>query len=193
MYYVPVTDSYYRLSPTYVPVYKSIAVDESNSKLDQVQKELANLRDELRDLRLEKDSCRLCSASRHSIDSDETCSICYSRSYSRPKEEIYQPQPRRSSSASPIHYCSICQDYVIDRPYPPPPSPPQSPSFSIKKPKKKVQYNDKLSEYLSRQIDVERLHPRYIPEERPVWIPTAYKHDYPHRRWITRQSNFSQP
>ena len=175
MYYVPVTDNYYRIPSSYIPV------DDTNSKLNKVQKELAELREELNDLRLEKETCRLCSPPTRTIQCDETCSICYSR----PREE-YSP----SRKPSPVHYCSICHDYVIDQTYPPPPL---SPPSHKKKTKKKVEYDDKLSEYLSRQIDLQRLQPRYIPEERPVWIPTAYKHDYPHRRWATRESKFSEP
>jgi hypothetical protein len=163
MYYVPVTANYWRLPVNYVPVYSTlinrIATEDSNAKLNNdltnVQKQLAELREELYDLRLEKETCRLCSAT---IQCDEDCLICYPRI--RDREENY------SRATSPVHYCSICQDYVIDQ---------------------------ELSEYLSRQLDLHRLRHRYIPEPRPVWIPTAYKHDYPHRRWATRQSHFSEP
>lgn len=191
MFYVPVTESYYRLSPTYIPV-SNTRTDDSNAKLTEVQKELAVLREELKDLRSEKESCRICSASRQAYESDDTCSICYERLRSRPREENYSRRPLSPSPSSSVHYCSICQDYVIDQLYPPPLS--SSPSHAHrKKPKKHVEYNDGLPEYLSRQIDLQRLHPRYVPNERSVWIPTAYKHDYPHRRWATRQSHFSEP
>jgi hypothetical protein len=205
MFYVPVTDTYCRLPITYVPVYSTTidrtSNENSSSKLNydvsKVKRELEELREELDDLRLEKescrlcspktriircdDTCRLCSPTTRSIQCDETCSICYPRI--REREETY------SRSPSPVHYCSICRDYVID----------ETVSRSSPRPyktiiKKKDDVNeDKLSEYLSRQLDLERLRPRYIPEERPIWIPTAYKHDYPHRRWATRHANFSEP
>jgi hypothetical protein len=191
IFYVPVTDSYYRVSPTYVPVYSTltnrILVEDSNYKLNndvnKVQKELSELRKELNDLRFEKETCRLCTPSRRSIQCDDTCTICYPRIRIREKEENYSRPP------SPVHYCSICDDYVIDE-ICPPPSP--RPYKRITKKKNEIE-EDKLSEYLSRQIDLQRLRHRYIPQERPVWIPTAYKHDYPNRRWVTRQSNFSEP
>jgi len=185
---VPVTDSYYRVSPTYVPVYPTltnrILIEDSNYKLNndlnKVQKELSELREELNDLRSEKETCRLCTPS---IQCDDTCTICYPRIRVREREENYSRPP------SPVHYCSICNDYVIDETRPPP-SP--RPYKRIKKKKNEIE-EDKLSEYLSRQLDLQRLRHRYIPQERPVWIPTAYKHDYPNRRWVTRQSNFSEP
>jgi hypothetical protein len=193
MFYVPVTDNYYRLpaTNTYIPVYSTstdrISSEDTNSKLNndlsRVKRELADLREELRDLRLEKETCRICSSSIRSIECDETCSICYPRIRRREREENY------SRTSSPIHYCSICHDYVIDEEYPP--SSPRSYTTTTKK--RNPIEEDKLSEYLSRQIDLQRLRHRYIPEERPVWIPTAYKNDYPNRRWITRQSHFSEP
>ncbi|UJR32311.1 hypothetical protein I4U23_019775 [Adineta vaga] len=191
MYYVPVTDSYWRSPVSYVPIYSTAAttnrilVEDSNARLNndltRVQRELADLREELQDLRLEKETCRLCSSTVDSSQCDVDCSICYSRtrrpSYSRP--------------VSPVHYCSICHDYVVDQISI---SPSPSPRPTSRRPPKKVAYEeDKLSEYLSRQLDLQRLRQRRIPEERPVWIPTAYKHDYPHRRWATRQSYFSEP
>jgi hypothetical protein len=189
MFYVPVTDNYYRLPPTnaYIPVYSTsvnrISSEDTNSKLNndlsRVQRELADLREELKDLRLEKETCRICSASIRSIECDETCSICYPRIRHREIEENY------SRTSSPVHYCSICHDYVIDQDYPPSCTPPTKKRNAIE--------DDKLSEYLSRQLDLQRLRYRYIPEERPVWIPTAYKNDYPNRRWVTRHSNFSEP
>lgn len=179
MYYVPVTDNYYKLPTAYVPVYTSSIDrrlnDDHNDRLkndlNRVQRDLASLRNELNDLRLENRSCRICSVSIPKIECDETCSICYPRTstYSRP--------------SSPVHYCSICHDYVVDREYPP-----------LRTTRRySVEENDKLSEYLSRQLDQQRLRLRYIPQERPIWIPTAYKHDYPYRRWTTRYSNFSEP
>ncbi len=187
MFYVPVTANYWRLPVNYFPVYSTltnrIATEDSNVKLNNdltnVQKQLAELREELYDLRLEKDTCRLCSATIQSNQCDEDCSICYPRI----REENY------SRATSPVHYCSICHDYVIDQEYPPP-SPRSYRTVTKKKPHI---VEDKLSEYLSRQLDLHRLRHRYIPEPRPVWIPTAYKHDYPHRRWATRQSHFSEP
>ncbi|CAF1226696.1 unnamed protein product [Adineta ricciae] len=190
MYYVPVTDTYYRVPVSHVPIYPTVTttrllVDDSNAKLNndltRVQKELADLREELADLRLEKDiTCRLCSSRIESTPCDLDCIICY-------------PPTRRlsySRSPSPVHYCSICHDYVTDETYVSPPS--LRPSST--RPKKKLRYEeDRLSEYLSRQLDLQRLRGRPIPEELPVWIPTAYKQDYPHRRWATRQSYFSEP
>ncbi|CAF1172678.1 unnamed protein product [Rotaria sordida] len=193
MFYVPVTDSYLRLPVTCVPVY-STSVDRTlseNSKLNndlfQVKKELAELRDELSDLRLEKETCPICSSklsTTRSIQCDENCSVCYPRIRNREKEENY------FRTSSPVHYCSICDDYVIDEAFPPP-SP--RPYKRITRTKKQTEEQDKLSEYLSRQLEIQRLRQRYIPEQRPVWIPTAYKRDYPHRRWVTRQSHLSEP
>lgn len=192
MYYVPVTDNYYRLPTAYIPVYTtSTNVNSSedtkfklNNDLSRVKRDLADLREELNDLRLEKETCRLCSLPRRSIECDETCTICYPRTRLREREEKY------SRPSSPIHYCTICHDYVVDEEYPP--LSPRS-TKKITKTTYEVEEEDRLSEYLSRQLDLQRLRYRYIPEERPIWIPTAYKHDYPHRRWVTRQSNFSEP
>ncbi len=191
MFYVPVTENYYRLPTAYIPVYSTstarLLSEDSNFKLNndlsRVQKELSELREELNDLRLEKETCRICSSRRRSIQCDEYCSICNPRIRIQEREENYSRTP------SPVHYCSICHDYVIDQAYPPP-SP--RPYRSIIKKKDEVE-EDKLSEYLSRQLDLQRLCHRYIPQERPIWIPTAYKHDYPHRRWITRNSKLSEP
>lgn len=191
MYYVPATDTYCRLPASYVPVYSTpvtrISWDDSNVKLTndltRVQSELAELRQELNGLRLEKETCRLCSSTIQSYQCDTDCSICYP--CIREREENY------SRASSPVHYCSICHDYVIDQEYPPL-SPSPRPYSRIAK-KKPEYYDDKLSEYLYRQLELQRLRHRYIPEERPIWIPTAYKHDYPYRRWVTRQSYLSEP
>jgi hypothetical protein len=189
MFYVPVTDNYHRLPTSYIPVY-STSIDRDtnfklNNDLNEVQKELAYLREELNDLRSEKETCLICSSRRRSIPCDENCSICYPHTRRiREREENY------SRTSSPVHYCSICHDYVVDQEYPPP-SPRSYKRLTRKK--HETEYEDKLSEYLSRQLDLQRLHPRYIPEEKPIWIPTAYKNDYPHRRWMSRQSNFSEP
>lgn len=199
MYYVPVTTtnttSCYRSPTGYIPVYTTSCESSNsyvlNNDLSRVKKELAEIREELSDLRFEKQTCRLCSSASASASSkrtkscDETCSICYPRKYER-EENYYR-------SSSPIHYCSICHDYVIDQEYPPPPpvSPCSSRKYSVQ-----IDYTekeDKLSEYLSRQLDLQRLRQRYIPQQRPVWIPTAYKHDYPNRRWATRHAHFSEP
>lgn len=193
MYYVPVTNTYYELPTTgYIPVYSTstsrLFTEDSSSKLNndlsKVKRELAELRDELSDLRLEKEICRLClsSSSKRTIECDESCSICYP--CIREREENY------SRVSSPIHYCSICHDYVIDQEYPPP-SPCSYRRITTKT--IEIEKEDKLSEYLSRQLDLQRLRQRYIPEERPIWIPTAYKHDYPNRRWVTRHAHFSEP
>lgn len=181
MYYVPVTDNHYRLPTVYVPIY-STATDQSsrggtNEKLkddlSRVRRDLASLRGELNDLRLENEACRICSPATRSILCDETCSICYPRPRPQERKESY------SRSSSPVHYCSICQDYVIGQEYPP--LSPRSTRSSSKN-GYTIEKNDRLSAY---ELD------RYIPETRPVWIPTAYKQDYPHRRWTTRQSYFS--
>jgi len=193
MFYVPVTDNYYRLPTTYIPVYststnKLLSEDSNwklNNELSKVQKELTELREELNNLRFEKETCPICSPSIRSIQCDDTCSICYPRTRIREIEENY------SRISSPVHYCSICDDYVIDENVPPPPPSPRRYKRITKK-KNEIE-EDKLSEYLSRQLELQRLRHRYIPEERPVWIPTAYKHDYPHRRWVTRHSNLSEP
>ncbi|CAF2529492.1 unnamed protein product [Rotaria sp. Silwood2] len=194
MFYVPVTDSYVRLPVTYVPVY-STSIDRTlseysssrlNNDLSEVKKELAELREELSDLRLEKETCPICSSTvstTRSVQCDENCSICYPRIRSREREENY------FRTSSPVHYCSICHDYVIDEAFPSPSPRPYTRTIKTKK----VEEQDKLSEYLSRQLEMQRLRQRYIPEQRPVWIPTAYKQGYPHRRWVTRQSNFSEP
>ena len=197
MYYAPVTDSYYPLPVTYVPVYPTLierrtpeyVPRRSNDDLSRVQKELEDLREELNDLRLEKSSCSICSSTSRASRAAEDCSICSSRYRISPVQETYSRPP------SPVHYCSICDDYVIDSPYPPPPP---SPRVSISSPRlyraapKRVS-DDRSSEYLSRQVDLQGLRHRYVPETRPVWIPTAYKHGYPHRRWATRHSRFSEP
>lgn len=202
MYYVPVTESYVKLPVSYVPLYSTTIdrtyVESTTAKLSndlsQVKKELADIRGELTGIRLEKEKCPICLV--HSIEAttqpnrcDETCSICYPRVHHHKLEETY------SRPLSPVHYCPICSDYVIDQDYPPP-SP--SPSPRLHRRTSRVKYEcepevDKLSEYLSRQLDLHRLRHRYIPQQRPVWIPTAYKQDYPHRRWATRDSNFSEP
>lgn len=185
MYYVPVTDNYYKLPTVYIPVYscstdhqiKDNRCENLKDDLSRVQRDLANIREDLNDLRWENRCCRICSVSTRTVVCDETCSICYPCT-----QTCYRP-------SSPVHYCSICHDYVIDRDYPPPKSTP-----SPRTPRKCViQEDDKLSEYLCRQLDLQRLRQRYIPQERPIWIPTAYKHDYPHRRWAIRHSNFSEP
>lgn len=188
MYYVPVTDNYYSLPTAYIPVYTTEndrrVIDDPNTRLkdelNRVQRDLTNLREELSDLRLENRSCRICSSSNRTNLCDETCLICYPRIRLREQEENY------SRSSSPVHYCSICHDYVIAREYPPPPSPQLTRRYVIEE-------SDKLSEYLSRQMDLRRLRQGYIPKEKPIWIPTAYKHDYPNRRWVTRHSNYSEP
>ncbi|CAF3338076.1 unnamed protein product [Rotaria socialis] len=199
MYYVPVTQSYASLPVTYVPVY-STTINRAANDLSEVKRELADLRGELSNLRLEKETCpicsstssitrtihcdetcRLCAPTTQVIECDGTCSICYPRVPSRERIVTY------SRSPSPVHYCSLCDDYVIDQAYPPPSPRPH------KRIVKKVKQQDKLSEYLSRQLDLHRLQHRYIPEQRPVWIPTAYKHDYPHRRWVTRESRLAEP
>ena len=189
MFYVPATDNYYRLpvTNTYIPVYTTslsrTSSDDTSTKfsndLSRVRNELADLREELRDLRLEKETCRICSGSTRTIICDTTCTICYPPIRYREIETSY------TRPSSPVHYCSICHDYVIERQYPPTYTPPITKKNSVE--------NDKLSEYLSRQLDLQRLNYRYIPEERPVWIPTAYKNDYSHRRWVTRNAKFSEP
>jgi hypothetical protein len=195
MYRTPVTDNYDKLPVTYIPVY-STSLNRTSSEhsgynyndLSKIQRELAELREEVKDLRLAKASCRICSgAPTRSSRCGDDCSICYprTRSRSRQREENY------SRPSSPAHYCSICHDYVIDQEFPP-----ASTSFSYRrdnKKKREIEDEDKLPEYLSRQLDMQHLHPRYIPEERPTWIPTAYKQDYPHRRWATRSAHFSDP
>ncbi|CAF1052786.1 unnamed protein product [Rotaria sp. Silwood1] len=194
MFYVPATDSYLRLPVSYVPVY-STTLDQtlsenSNLKLNndiyQVKKELAELREELSDLRLEKETCPICSSTvstKRPIQCDESCTICYPRIRNQERDDNY------FRTSSPIHYCSICHDYVIDETYSRiSPRPSQRTTKT-----KKIEEQDKLSEYLSRQLEIQRLRQSYIPEQRPVWIPTAYKQDYPHRRWVTRQLHFSEP
>ena len=196
MFYMPVNDDYDRLPVTYIPVYSTsinrTSNEHSNSRvnndLTKVQKELAEIREELNDLRLEKAACPICSptsSTTRSIQCGDDCSICYPRTRIRQREENY------SRASSPVHYCSICQDYVVDQEFPPP-STSRPYTRAIKK-KSEIADKDKLSEYLSRQLDLQQLHPRYIPEHRPIWIPTAYKHDYPNRRWATRSSHFSEP
>lgn len=192
MYYVPVTEPYYRLPvSTYVPLYSTvlehkpieIVPSHVNENLTRVQRELADLREELHDLRLEQSECSICTARARTFSAAEECSICSARV----RRRSVTPEPVKRT-LSPIHYCSICDDYVIDSPYPPP-----LPITSRSSSARRVPSNDKLSEYLSRQIDLQRLRQRQIPETRPVWIPTAYKHNYPHRRWATRHAHFSEP
>lgn len=186
MYYVPVTDNYYKLPTAYVPVYTTVVerrVSEDpherlKDDLHRMQRDLTDLREELDDLRLENRSCRICSSSARTNLCDVSCTICYPRT----QLETY------SRSLSPAHYCSICHDYVIEQEYPPPSSP--SPRLTRRY---VIEENDKLSEYLARQMDLRRLRQSYIPSQKPIWIPTAYKHDYPNRRWVTRHSNFSEP
>ena len=193
MYYVPVTEKYWSLPVAYVPYHSTpvdrLSFEESTSKLNddlsQVKGEIDELRGELSDLRLEKDICPRCFAylsTRRRIRCDEDCRLCYprSRSCSREREVTYRRIP------SPIHYCSICRDYVIDDIHPPP-------TLSRHKSITKKLQEDKLSEYLSRQLELQRIRDRYTPKERPTWIPTAYKNDYPYRRWLTRSSYFSEP
>ncbi len=203
MFYVPATDSFYRVPVTYVPVYPTtISIEDSSSKVNndisKVKRELAELRDELDDLRFEKETCRLCSPTTRTVRCDDTCRLCSTASRSIQCDDvtcticyprIQKREENYSRSPSPVHYCSICDDYVIDETYPLP-----SPRPYKRITKKKNDFEeDKLSEYLSRQLDLQRLRQRYIPEQRPVWIPTAYKHDYPYRRWVTRHSTFSEP
>ena len=186
MYYVPATTNFWQPPVTYVPVY-STAADRTytdtakvNEDLSRVRKELVELREELSDLRSDKSNCSICSTARRRS------------SYSEVKNSTYYPCPRPIQDAyyhpsSPIHYCSICHDYVIDDDNPPR-------SYSSFPRRTRLVEDDKLSEYLARQIDLQRLRHRYIPpEHRPIWIPTGYKNDYPHRRWVTRHAHFSEP
>lgn len=189
MYYVPAANSYYPLPVTYVPAYPALierrtpdyVLQRSNDDLSRVQKELEGLREELKDVRLQKSSCSICSSLLRANRAAEDCSICSSRHRISPVQETY------SRSPSPVHYCSICHDYVIDLPYPPRPP---SPWVSISSPHlyraapKKVS-DDEISEYLSRKIDLQCLHHRCVPETRPVWTSTAYNHVCLHRGWAS--------
>lgn len=195
MYYVPVTEAYWRAPVNYVPIYtpttSRVVVEHSNTQLSndltRVQRELADLREELRGMRLENETCYLCSSNYLSDHFDPDCPICC--------PPPPPPPPRReicTRSTSPVHYCSICDDYVIDEVrYSVPSTPPP------RRPRTAVKYSsyadDKLSEYLTRKLELHRLKQRALREERPVWIPTAYKQDYPHRRWLTRSSPLSEP
>ena len=182
MYCVPVTTNYVSLPVSYVPAYSTALdralLEESNSRLSddlsRTRRELVDLREEVSDLRLEKDLCPLCSR-RVIIPSsyvcDVTCLICYPRPYSRLADNL------RYRTASSVHYCSLCHDYVMDLTYP------ISSSLALTI----VEEEDKLSDYLSRQLELYRLRNPRIPEYRPIWVPTAYKSDYPYRRWVTRR------
>lgn len=188
MYYVPVTTDYVRLPTTYVPIYPTALdralIEQSNSRLSndlfRVRKELAELREELTELRLEQDTCPLCLASLTTTRTyicDTSCSICYPYLNRRTLDDSsYRTSPT-------VHYCSICHDYVMDLTYPPP----YSCTEYIK------EKEDKLTEYLSRQLELYRLRYGRATSARSTWIPTAYKNDYPYRRWVTRRSYFSEP
>ena len=179
MYYVPVSTTFPRAPVTYAPIYPTIVerqpieiIDSRvNGDVSRMKRELADIREEISELRLERPTTNFI----HIEPDYPTYYRCVS------------PVPLTCTRPlSPAHYCSICDDYVIDSPYPPPSSPRWYRTTA------RLQ-NDKLSEYLSRQLDLAKLRQRYIPETRPVWIPTAYKNDYSHRRWATRDSRFSEP
>ena len=189
MYYLPVNANYYPLPATYVPIYSTLIEQRTpeyvprlaNNDLSRVENELKELRGELKDLRLEKAFCSICSSASRANRWIEDCSICSPRPRASPVRQTYSPPP------STVHYCSLCAGYVIDLPYPP------SASVSAYCVCPYRAALAKSSEYLSRQIDLAGLHHRYVPEMRPAWIPTAYKQDYPHRRWIARHSYLSDP
>ncbi|CAF1157007.1 unnamed protein product [Adineta steineri] len=194
MYCVPVTTNYWRTPVSYVPTYPTLSsqilLDNTNARLSydltKAQNELSNLREELTDLRLEREICPICTSVLPLNTYYEDCSICYRRALIRERELLY------SRTLSPVHYCNICDDYVVDDVHTPSPS---SASFNKKTTTKKnhIHETDKLSEYLTRQLDLHRLRHRYIREQRPIWIPTAYKQDYPYRRWLTRSARLSEP
>lgn len=183
MYYVPVSWTYPRTTVNYVPVYSPIVEHRTVEVVDplltgdmnRMKRDLADLREELSDLKLEQ------SISRSNLN-DLTSFTYRSRSVSPPPRPISPVYVREA--VSPVYYCSVCDDLVTESVYPPPPIRPSTSRES---------QTSKLSEYVSRQIDLRNLRTRYIPETRPVWIPTAYKNDYPHRRWVTRHTRLSEP
>ncbi|CAF0839515.1 unnamed protein product [Didymodactylos carnosus] len=205
--YVPVTTDYVYSSPyltSISPLYPY--VDSLHQTSREILDNTNSMKHDINSIRMELKEIR----NSNSITPMDSCSICESRHRSRSRSP--SPTSRRrdiyTNDNDTVHYCGICQDYVKKRPYSPPTPSPKHHRVNytssdddelIYDYRNKYKYGSVSSldshpsykpkknypSYLDRQIMVNQLRTR-IPEQRPQWIPTGYKHDYPYRRWTLK-------